>query len=213
MWSTDNYAELVAVAKHLHDEPHRHYHTWDGHIKNMLRFCFINSDRFNNFEAVVLAVLFHDCVYKVDAESYPKNEMYSASRMIGVLKELMPEYCKSNIPTIALALRMISNTKGHNPLKYQKAVSPNDLADIQRFLDLDLGILATTDANKLVQYEQNVRKEFSIYDDSVYNQHRYEFLKSFAKREQYFFSDIAAPNSNEQARNNIKFLMQYFESK
>jgi predicted metal-dependent HD superfamily phosphohydrolase len=216
MWENkEAYARIIEAARKLYDEPHRHYHTWDGHIVKMLNVCFQNAEAFSNLDAAILAIIFHDCVYSVDPDQYPMNESLSQAKMLQTLKDLIPDYyiSQEGKDTIKLALRMISSTEKHDHLKYAGQISDDDLNDISRFLDIDLEVLATEDEENLMWYENSIRKEFSIYADSVYNKERLNFLTKFAKKEKFFVSDIAKPGSNKKARTNIWLLIDYLKNK
>ena len=215
MWENKQvYDQIIAAAKKLYDEPHRHYHTWDGHIVKMLDVCFQNAEAFSNLDAAILAIIFHDCIYSIDPEKYPMNESLSQAKMLETLKDIIPEFYISpeGKATIKLAMQMISCTEKHNHLKYADVISNDDLNDISRFLDLDLEVLATDSEETLMWYENSIRKEFSIYPDSVYNKERLNFLTNFVKKKKFFVSDIAKPGSNKIARDNIWTLINKLKS-
>lgn len=201
--------EFIGEVKQKHSEPHRHYHTWDGHILPMLAKFEIFHDTFNYPDAVILAILFHDFVYEVEPSKYPSNEMLSAAAMVKMLQKHYKWYTisKNGRDNIKFAIKLIMATTKHNPYRNRATLSDKHIADVEKFLDIDLGILAAEDKDLLLWYEDAIRKEFSIYEDLVYNDGRSKVLHAFLERPTIFYS-ITKGRSNGQARANLAYLIQ-----
>lgn len=204
--------EFVDAVKQKHSEPHRHYHTWDGHISPMLQKFYLIRDEFSNPDAVVLAILFHDFVYEVYPDTYRKNEMLAATAMVQMLQKHFKWYTvsKNGRKNIKFAIKLIMATVKHNPYRNRATLDDNEINDVKLFLDLDLSILATENKYLLLWYEDAIRKEFSFYTDLVYNDGRAAVLRSFMNREGIFFSD-GSSSKNLQAHANLAFLIQRLE--
>ena len=201
--------EFISEVKQKHTEPHRQYHTWDGHISPMLQKFGAIREMFNYPDAVTLSILFHDCVYEVEPSKYPNNEMLSAAEMVKMLQKYHKWYTvsKNGRDNIKFAIKLIMSTTKHNPYRNRSTLSDKHIDDVEKFLDIDLGILATEDKALLLWYEAAIRKEFSIYEDLVYNEGRSKVLHTFLERPSIFYS-IAKERSNGQARANLAYLIQ-----
>ena len=199
---------------------HRHYHTY-AHICDV--WCTIDEYRaqFSNYEAATLAAIFHDIVYNVD-DSYVENELRSVRTFTSKVLADNPDLeakLDSNIEksdlqdpdvrTFYLVLIMIGCTKGHSldRIKHREIFSQCEIDDVKRFLDADLRILSTDNLDKLVEFEEGIRKEFSHYNDEVYTEGRIKVLQSFLDRPKIYLSEIGEP-WEKQARENLRFLIE-----
>lgn len=203
----------MSAVRQKYNEPHRHYHTWNDHIVPMLRNFGIIREQFNFPDAAYLAIVFHDVVYEVD-ERYKSNEILSAAWMAQILLSEMPEYAKSEEgkQTIRLATYFIMATERHDAHRNASHLDPEVIADIEKFLDLDLGILCTNDKSLLLWYEDAIRKEFSIYSDEDYRAGRDKVLHKFLERPNIFFSKDSI-KYDQQGRANLAYLIQRLNAK
>lgn len=205
--------KVLSLTQKKHEEPHRVYHTWNDHIKPMLaKFDKIRHE-FHYPDAAYLAILFHDSVYEVDAQ-YKNNEILSAAWMSQILSAEMPEFASSEEgkKTIRLAIYFIRATEKHDANRNAATLPKEVIADIGKFLDLDLGILSSTSKEELLWYESAIRKEFSIYNDEEYQKGRDAVLHKFLERKSIFFSKNCL-KCDQQGRANLAYLIQRLHTK
>ena len=94
---------------------------------------------------------------------------------------------------VARVVEMILATKTH-------VVSENQ--DINYFTDADLSILGK-DWEVYNQYAKQVRSEYAIYSDLLYNPGRKKVLKHFLAMNQIYKTDYFTQKYEEQARLNL----------
>ena len=195
----------------LHEEyskSHRHYHNLD-HIANVLSVLVQYKSKFSNFNAAELAAYFHDIVYNV-GDSYEYNEMLSRDKFIEIISDANPHIvydgnCQ-DFKTVTLAATMIDCTHGHTLDRIDTTLlTGGEIEDIKMFLDADIKILAEP-IKTVIQFEENIRKEFSMYDDETYRKGRVSVLEGFLARPCIFMSEIGKGWENT-ARKNLRMLI------
>ncbi len=200
--------KVLAFLRKQYSQPHRHYHTI-RHVLSLLNTILCHESQFKNPEAAYLAAWFHDAVYEIGDE-YKNNELRSCQAFLSQMEEHHKEFYDSEEgqATCTLALQMIGATMGHgfSNIKNLDMIAEADLNDIGMFLDADLRILSAS-REDLLEFEANIRKEFSIYDDLVYNPTRKQVLESFLKRPKIYFSEMGE-HWERDARSNLKFLIE-----
>ena len=85
--------------------------------------------------------------------------------------------------------------------KHQLILKQND--DNAYLLDFDLSILGT-DWETYKNYLHNIRNEYNIYTDFIYNPNRKKILNLFLERETLSFTEIYQAKYEIQARENLK---------
>ena len=197
---------------------HRHYHNY-AHVCHVLDTLYLMKHKFSNFRAAELAAEFHDIVYEVD-EAYEHNEINSCRMFLEKIEEDNPHLKDLDIDdpeyrTVHLALAMIGCTKGHtlDRVRNRGKFSESEIEDIKMFLDADLRILSETE-KRLQQFEKDIRKEFSQYNDEIYSHGRTQVLQSFLGRPKLYFSEFAKDAGWEQiGRENVKILIEQLQKK
>ena len=162
----------------------RHYHTLD-HLNDMLKQLvpFINA--FNNWHAIVFAVAYHDAIYNALRGN---NEEKSASLAAERLKSIgVPEECVRKCEQLILA------TKKHEAADYETNL----------FTDADLSILGSDTATYDV-YLRNIRQEYAMYPDILYNPGRKKVLLHFLNMDQIFKTSEFSTRLENQARKNLQ---------
>lgn len=140
-----------------YNEPHRFYHT-STHIEDIYRQ--LTERQLADNQALLLASIYHDVVYdpqsatNEDDSAQYFNETFTGDAAL-----------KQEVSTIIL------DTKKHT--------ASTELSVI--FCELDLNILHQPFA-KLMEYEQQIFKEFQFVDFSIYKAKRIEVLQSLAKQ-------------------------------
>lgn len=165
-------------------ESHRAYH-------NISHVFFILEER-NKLpldkaqkELLFLVALFHDFIYEIGSTN---NERKSAEAAATFLHQL--NYDETKIEWIYNSILL---TKDHN------CSQADDLQKL--FCDLDLLILASPKLTYQI-YIQQIRKEYGVYPNFIYNNGRKNVLKSFLKRDKIFQSNFFK-HMEDQAQVNI----------
>ena len=163
----------------------RHYHSLE-HLENMFRWADAYKTHFTDWPAMVFAIFYHDAVYKVLKSD---NEEKSAELAGKRLRQMQfPE------TRIELCQKHILATKTHQL---------SDLSDTNWLLDIDLSILGA-DWDSYANYARQVRREYAIYPDLIYNPGRKKVLAKFLDREFIFKTPEFRSRFEAQARNNIQ---------
>lgn len=163
----------------------RHYHNL-SHLENLIAQLEQVKPQITGWNAVLFAVFYHDAIYKATSN---KNEEESAELAKKRLTEL-------NVPqqTLQQVYDLIMATKGHT-------ISNNN--DINLFTDADLSILGF-DWNTYHTYAQQIRKEYAIYPDLMYNPGRKKVLNHFLAMPRIFKTQFFYHKYEAQARLNLK---------
>lgn len=158
--NTEKSQVLYQILLDAYTEPHRHYHTVQ-HIVECLDLYHQVKKQLEQTLWVELAIWFHDVVY--DPQSN-ENEMRSALLMQDLCEEFLDD------DAIATVFLWILATRYHQS---------SDQADLNYLLDIDLAILGASSA-RFLQYEQQIRQEYSWVSIDTYTVKRAEILHHFA---------------------------------
>lgn len=165
-------------------EPQRAYHS-----RKHLEECLLVLDEAKAFmqqpDLIELALWFHDAVY--DPKS-GENEALSAAMAVEAL---------GGTSTAHEVARLILLTKSHQP-----GEGPNDAW----IIDIDLAIFAQS-PERVMEYEQQIREEYSWVPEEVYREKRAEVLRSFLAREPIYRTPWARERFEAQAKENLRVLM------
>lgn len=166
-------------------EKHRFYHNL-SHIRAMIEAAEKFRDKFADYDAVRLAVWFHDAIYEPRSKT---NEAESSALAVGILAEL--NFPKAQIEKVE---KMILATEKHDASELDK--------DGKMFLDLDLGILASR-KEVYKRYSKAVRQEYSFVPENLYREKRSEVLRAFLQRENIYETGELRALLEDRARKNI----------
>lgn len=179
------YGEKIISA---YSEPSRAHHDI-VHIAEGLLLMERAANEIAALEAFELAWLFHDYVYDVSDLSKGGNEIKSL--------EVMQQYANAlgiGKGVINRASQLINATIDHG-------VFQGD-SDGELFIDTDLWILAAPE-ERYARYVSDIRKEYSIYEDSQYIPGRLKFLASMDKRPEIFKSEYFRALYEFKAQQNL----------
>ena len=179
--------EVWEVIKRYYSHKSRYYHNLE-HIYNMLMQAEEVKSKINDFDSLRFAIWFHDIIYK---PSKNNNEEKSSVFARNCLKSL--NFDEKRAKTVQ---NLIISTKKHQLI----LVKNNDNAYL---LDFDLSILGT-DWEIYKNYFHNIRNEYKIYPDFIYNPSRKKILNLFLERETLYFTEIYQAKYEIQARENLK---------
>lgn len=161
----------------------RHYHTL-SHLENLFAALFPIQEKLEDWETIQFSIFYHDIIYNASKHD---NEEKSALLAIERLKEIgLPE------DKILKCNHQILMTKSHE-------ISDNDT---NYFTDADLSILGNP-RKTYEDYFKQIRKEYRIYPDFMYNRGRKKALKHFLEMERIFKTDYFFEKYEKQARLNL----------
>lgn len=169
-----------------YSEKGRHYHNLN-HLENMFSELKPVKDKILNFNNVSFSVFYHDVIY--DATS-KMNEEKSA------------EFAKSRLQK--LGLNEIDLAEISEQILATKSHQKSYKTDINYLLDADLSVLGK-DTQTYLDYIKQIRKEYSIYPDFLYNPGRKKVLKHFLDLENIFKTEDFRNKYESQAKENIEF--------
>jgi predicted metal-dependent HD superfamily phosphohydrolase len=161
----------------------RHYHNL-LHLEEMLELFENCKNELQNPNEILFALFYHDFVYEPTKKD---NELKSAAYAVGILNT-------NDQLDKQLIFDLIIATQLHQ-------YNPNQ--DINWLIDFDLKILSKNwEAYKI--YCQQIRKEYKIYPDFLYNPGRKKALQHFLKSEFIFQTDLFREKYEAKARENIQ---------
>lgn len=163
----------------------RHYHTLQ-HLDNLLAQLTDVKEKIQNWNTILFTLYYHDIVYN---SLKSDNEEKSAE-----LAEKRMKQIAVTIDTIELCKKQILATKSH--------IKSND-SDTNYFTDADLSVLGQNWETYSLYYK-NVREEYSIYPDFVYNPGRKKVLNHFLSMERIFKTEYFYSKYELQAKQNIQ---------
>jgi predicted metal-dependent HD superfamily phosphohydrolase len=152
----------------------RHYHTLE-HLENLLTQLTEIKKEIQNWDVILFTLYYHDTIYnslKSNNEEKSSNLAEKRMKQIAVPDEKV-ELCK----------KQILATKSHT--------ISND-SDTNYFTDADLSVLGQI-WEIYSAYYKNVRKEYSVYPDLIYNQGRKKILSHFLAMNRIFKTDFFTP--------------------
>ncbi|NNT71615.1 hypothetical protein HKT18_05220 [Flavobacterium sp. IMCC34852] len=167
-----------------YSDPKRQYHTID-HLEAIIVDLTEIKDKIEDWDTTLLAVFYHDIIYKASSST---NEGDSAKLAMQKLSEIGYPAEK-----IAKCANMILATKLHE-------ISQDN--DTNYFIDADLAILGRGQY-EYQKYTEQIREEYSIYPDFMYNNGRKKALQHFLQMDAIYKTDYFFEKYEKQARLNI----------
>lgn len=179
-------AEFWGEIEHNYTHKKRYYHTL-SHLENLLAQLTAVKHKIEGWDTILFTLFYHDVVYNALKSD---NEEQSAALAEKRMKQIsVPDY-------------MIENCK--NQILATKKHLANTESDTNYFTDADLSILGES-LEKYMVYAQNVRKEYSVYPDSIYIPGRKKVLEHFIKMERIYKTDYFYHKFENQAKHNLQF--------
>lgn len=177
--------ELWTEIEKNYSSKKRHYHTLQ-HLDILLAQLTDVKGEIQNWNTILFTLYYHDIVYN---SLKSDNEEKSAE-----LAEKRMKQISVSIDTIELCKNQILATKSH--------IKSTD-SDTNYFTDADLSVLGQN-WETYSMYYKNVRKEYSIYPDFVYNPGRKKVLNHFLSMDKIFKTDFFYKKFERQAKQNIQ---------
>lgn len=163
----------------------RKYHNLT-HLENMILELENVKEETSDYDVMLFSVFYHDIIYKATSKD---NEEKSA------------EVAKKRLEKINISSERI--TKIYNQILATKSHKRSDDSDTNFLLDADLAILGK-DWKVYENYIQQIRKEYSIYPDFLYNPGRKKVLTHFLQFDEIFKTDHFKEKYEKMARENIQ---------
>jgi predicted metal-dependent HD superfamily phosphohydrolase len=176
--------ELWTEIEKAYSTKKRHYHTLQ-HLDDLLSQLTEARGEIKDWEIILFTLYYHDIIYNsLKSDNEEKSAEWAEKRMsqIGVPNSTI-ERCKTQIFA----------TKSHT-----KSAD----SDTNYFTDADLSVLGQP-WETYKQYSSNVRKEYSLYPDFVYNPGRKKVLNHFLELDRIFKTDFYYRKFEAQARQNL----------
>lgn len=163
----------------------RHYHTLH-HLDSLLAQLTDVKGEIQNWKNILFTLYYHDIVYNsLKSDNEEKSAELAEKRM----KQILVSNDK-----IELCKNQILATKSH--------IKSTD-SDTNYFTDADLSVLGHNRETYSLYYK-NVREEYSIYLDFVYNPGRKKVLIHFLSMERIFKTDFFHNKFEIQAKQNLQ---------
>lgn len=173
----------------LYNSEDRFYHNL-SHIEALLKLSEEHRHLLESQKSIDFVIWYHDAIY--DA-SKSNNEEESA------------QLAKKDFAKLGLDANIIENcydliiaTKTHQLSK------DLDSFDSQFLLDIDLSILAS-ERDQYIEYTQQIRKEYTIYPDSIYKEGRKKVLMHFLEMEHIYKTDLFQNLWESKAKENLSY--------
>jgi predicted metal-dependent HD superfamily phosphohydrolase len=163
----------------------RHYHSLE-HLRNLWEQLNEVKSEIQHWDSVLFTLFYHDVIYDVLKSD---NEEKSAELAEKRMRQLTVDQ-----DCIARCKAQILATKTHVHAAY---------SDTNYFTDADLSILGQP-WEIYAEYAQNVRREYSIYPDLVYNPGRKKVLQHFLAMDKIFKTDYFLCKFESSARANLR---------
>lgn len=163
---------------------YRHYHNL-SHLDAMLSELDPHKSSFENWDVIIFAIAYHDIVYNVLKSN---NEERSADVAVHSLSKT-----SLSKPAISFCKQLILATKRHEAHDQQTDLFP----------DADLSILGS-DELTYEEYSRQIRREYRIYPDLIYNPGRKKVLTHFLEMDRIFKTESFFENYESAARRNLQ---------
>jgi len=161
----------------------RHYHSL-LHIEFMIRELNHVKNNIEKMDTILFSIYYHDIIYK---STKSNNENESALFFKKRIKN-------TNFKDINTVFEQIEATKHHK-------LSTNN--DTNILLDLDLSVLGQS--NEIYKkYSTNIRKEYKIYPDFMYNKGRIKVLKHLLSLDSIYKTEYFLTKYEVSAQSNLK---------
>jgi predicted metal-dependent HD superfamily phosphohydrolase len=170
--------------------PGRYYHNL-RHLEALLTLQQAYASSIRNNDVLQLAIFYHDIIYNVLQSD---NEEQSALAAGAFLRQTtFPPY------QIITVMDYIRATKTHTSDEHDD--------DLDFLLDFDLSILGSS-ADVYRQYTEQIRQEYSMYPDEVYNLGRKKVLMHFLEKPVIYRTTVFREQYEARARLNIASELQ-----
>ncbi|MCE3295295.1 MAG: hypothetical protein K0R65_1009 [Crocinitomicaceae bacterium] len=180
---------LWAEIEQHYSEAGRHYHTM-SHLEHLYEELSVVKNNISDWDTVLFSLFYHDVIYDPTAKDNEEKSAELAEKRL--LETGFPE------ERTARCMNQILATK-----KHEMSADP----DANYFTDADLSTLAFDWENYRV-YMQNVRREYAVYADVLYNPGRKKVLEQLLGMKRLYKTDHFYDRYEKQARENLRREME-----
>jgi predicted metal-dependent HD superfamily phosphohydrolase len=182
----------------------RHYHNIN-HIYKMCDLLKKNKKKFPgmNYEWIFFAIVFHDIIYKTKKGG---NEAASAVyfqkvvlKYFDIVKSMKGDRVEELVND-SFFVKYV--TQAIMATVHSSVFADDTSTQIALMLDFDLSVLSGT-KKEYEEYASNIRKEYKMFPDKVYNHGRAVVLQSFLSKKKIYLSK-EFKSHEKQARKNIE---------
>ena len=167
-----------------YSEPKRYFHIV-GHLEAIISDLHKVKDKINDWDTTLFAVFYHDIIYKTSSSTNEGDSAKLAMQRLAVIGYPAEKTAK--------CANMILATKSHE-------LSEDN--DINYLIDADLAILGNT-PYEYQKYTEQIRKEYSVYPDFMYNSGRKKALSHFLQMDSIYKTEYFSKKYEVAARINI----------
>lgn len=171
--------------KSRYSETHRKYHNV-SHIESVLFELASTKHIAQNYEAIELALWFHDAIYNAFSKT---NEKDSADLAVSFISD------NGGSKELQQAVYSLVMATEHNFLP--------EINDQKLIVDIDLSILGSEE-NRYARFEDAIRKEYKYVPWFLFKKKRIELLQNFLSRESIYSTDHYVDSLERQAKRNIE---------
>lgn len=179
-------SELFNFLESCYNEEGRFYHTFK-HIESCIRSLNLIKNNVIDFEAISMALFFHDIVYNTKSLT---NEFDSA--------ELM----KRKLLDFDFSDHFLE--KVYNLILLTQHPSVTEDSDALHMIDIDLLVLSS-DRDVFLKYHDDIKKEYSWVPENLFESNRKEFLSTLLNN--YIYRSDSYRHLNERAKKNINSVL------
>lgn len=167
-----------------YSEPKRHYHIVD-HLEAIITDLKEVKDKIEDWDTMLFAVFYHDIVYKASSNT---NEADSA------------KLAKVRLAEIGYPAEKIS--KCANMILATKLHELSEDSDTNYLTDADLAALGKNSYD-FQKYGEQIREEYSIYPEFIYNPGRKKVLQHFLQMDTIYKTEYFSKKYEKKARENV----------
>lgn len=182
--SHDSTENLWLEIEQNYSEKGRYYHNLQ-HIENMYSELELCKQMVSDWDTILFSLFYHDIIYDPVAKD---NEEQSAKKAV------------YNLTVINYPIEKIDRCKNQILATKTHALTPDN--DTCLFTDADLSILGAKWTYYKTYYQQ-IRKEYAIYPDIIYNPGRKKVLEHFLDMDFIFKTTYFRDKYELKAKENI----------
>ncbi|WP_126972083.1 HD domain-containing protein [Gynurincola endophyticus] len=168
-----------------YQQENRHYHNL-SHLEQMIAALHGAEIKIKDYDTLLFSIFYHDIIYHPAASA---NEEQSA------------ELAKRRLEELGLPVEQIEKVCGQ--IIATKAHQRSANTDTNYLLDADLAILGQAPEIYL-NYRKQIRAEYSIYPDALFNAGRKKVLQQFLNFQEIFKTPFFKNKYESQARENLQ---------
>ncbi len=167
-----------------YSKSNRHYHTLT-HLDNLLSELIPFKNKFTNWDIIVFAIAYHDIIYNtLKSNNEEKSAAFATKKLNAIgLPPMETSFCS----------QMILATKKHEAGNLETNL----------FTDADLSVLGA-DPGTYRTYTKQIRQEYSIYPDLIYNPGRKKVLTHFLEMNSIYKTNDFSSKYESSARLNLE---------